>query len=312
MQAITILTLNPALDITYQVPALVADQKNRATATRYDPGGNGINVSQALLRLALDAVNHCVVAGEIGALLQRLLEGQVGETSFHPVRGETTINATVLTADDARQYEVIGIGPRVPATTLARIQEAFLLECGRGYGVLTGSLPPESPPDTYARLVERLQDQGGRAVVDARPELLAPTLAARPFLVKPSRYELEQLLGRRLPDLGTVAGAARELRARGVTWVCASLGAQGALLAGPDGCWHATPPAIEVASTVGAGDSMVAGLVAGFATGRNPADALRLGIACGSGTASQPGTELFDPADLPGLQDKVQVRPLPE
>ncbi|MGE0106345.1 MAG: 1-phosphofructokinase family hexose kinase, partial [Thiomonas sp.] len=138
-------------------------------------------------------------------------------------------------------------------------------------------------------------------------EALAQAVAARPFLIKPNRFELEQLVGRPLPTRDEVIREARVLHAQGVEWVCVSLGGEGAVLVGAE-TYIGHAPEVAVVSTVGAGDSMVGGLVAALSRHATPADALRLALACGSGTSQQPGTELFDPAALPGLQAQVNIQ----
>lgn len=308
--AITTLTLNPAVDATYEVPRLIADQKVHALAVRYDPGGNGINVGRALKILGASAGNYCVTAGEIGQLLQRLLAGQVDGLRAEAVAGETRINVAVLEQQSASQYEVSAIGPALDAAALQQVENGFLETCGSGFGVLTGSVPPGVPADIYARLARRVRERGGRAVVDTYGELLRHTVSARPFLIKPNRYELEQYCGAALPTLEAVAAEARRLQRGGIDYVCVSLAQEGALLCGPDNTWHAPAPPVPVKCTVGAGDSMVAGLVFAFAGGRDPAQALRLAVACGTGTTQHSGTELFSTEDLNALSGTITVRGL--
>jgi 6-phosphofructokinase 2 len=306
--AIAVLTLNPSLDVSYEVPRLVPDQKSHATHTRYDPGGNGINVGRMLRVLGVPARSFCLVAGEIGRFIERALHREVDSPHCVEVAGETRVNCALIQIEPRIQYEVTASGPEIPLPALDAVSTAFLGGARGGFGVLTGSLPPGVPDDTYARLVRRLKDHGARAIVDAQPAFLEAAVAAGPFLIKPNRYELETLCHRRLPDRDAVVEQARELRRAGVEWVCVSLGAEGAVLVGPDVAHAATAPPITVRSTVGAGDSMLAGLVAGFARGLDPAASLRLGVACGSGTAEKPGTMLSTMADVDRLSAATEVR----
>lgn len=309
-QPIAALTLNPSVDIAYEVPHLVADQKTHATATRYDPGGNGINVARALKELLVCAHSCCIVAGNIGALLQKLLQHQLDDSHCVTVEGETRVNATILQGDPAIQYEITGIGPYASEVALAQVRDAFLGFCQNGFGVLTGSVPPGVDNAFYGQMVERIHAQGGHAVVDAHGPLLAQTLPHRPFLVKPNRYELELLRNRQLPRMEDVAGEARALQREGIRYVCVSLGGDGALLVGPEGSYFAKAPPVAVKCTVGAGDSMVGGLVAALARGQTADEALRLAVACGSGTAAQPGTAIFSHADLEELLRHTEVTSL--
>ncbi len=307
MPPIVTLTLNPCVDVSYDIPQLIEDQKVHATATRLDPGGNGINVARALKRLRIPAWACATVAGEIGMLFERLTSGQIDHPHLVRIDGETRINTTLQQRQPRAQFEVSATGPVIDAATLDRISAEVLELARNGYAVLTGSRSPGVPPGYYADLCAALRAQGAKPVVDAQGEALAQAVAARPFLIKPNRFELEQLVGRPLPTRDEVIREARVLHAQGVEWVCVSLGGEGAVLVGAE-TYIGLAPEVAVVSTVGAGDSMVGGLVAALSRHATPADALRLALACGSGTSQQPGTELFDPAALPGLQAQVNIQ----
>ncbi len=306
---IDVLTLNPTIDVSYEVPRLVEDRKVPATDTRYDPGGNGINVGRALEVLDVPGCNHCLVAGEIGEFLERLLVQHIGDVRYVRLReGSTRICCTILQEQPAAQFEVSAVGPVVDSDTLARLESGFL-EHATGLAVLTGSLPRGVPEDIYARLARALTPRGVRVVVDAHGKVLERAVREKLFLVKPNRYELEGLGGGPLDSLPRVIDAARALQARGIEYVCVSLGADGAVLVGPQGrAWRAETVPVRTRSTVGAGDSMVAGLVAAFARGGDPRTALAQGVACGSGTAAKPGTALFTRQDIARTLGKVAVR----
>lgn len=307
---IVALTLNPTVDVTYQLDHLVADQKVHARSNRYDPGGNGINVARALYRLQRPAHSVHVIAGEIGALLERLLKGTIEHCHSITVEGETRINVTLIQRSPAAQFEISGLGPTIPEHTLEHVTAELLRLTGTGYAILTGSLPPGVPHEYYARVVARLHREGARAVVDAQPQILSQVIPQRPFLVKPNRYELSRLAGQPLDDKAALLAEARRLHERGASHVCVSLAASGALLVAPQGIWYGAAPEVAVNSTVGAGDSMVAGLVTALAGGSPPTDALRLGLACGSASAAQPGTELLDYAHMQQLLSNITIRPI--
>lgn len=304
---IATLTLNPAVDATYDVDQLIPDQKAHAHAVRYDPGGNGINVGRALKILGARAHNFCVTAGEIGQLFQRLVTSQLDHFHAEQIAGETRINITLLEQKTSAQYEVSAVGPALSAQHLENITSRFIEQCADGIGVVTGSVPPGVDVTIYGELTRRIRERGGRAIVDTYGELLKHTIPAAPFLIKPNRYELEQYCGRALPTLNDVAREARCIQRDGVEYVAVSLGKEGALLCGPDNTYYAAAPAVKIISTVGAGDSMVAGFAFAFAQGQSAEQALRLGIACGSGTASHPGTELFTAEDVASLVAAVTV-----
>lgn len=302
------LTLNPSVDISYDISHLIVDQKVHAHANRYDPGGNGINVARALKHLRIPAHSVCIVGGEIGDFLQRLIAHELDHPHCIRIEGETRVNVTLLQREPRAQYEVSGTGPQVTALALQAVVDEVLNLAGGGIAVLTGSLPPGVPPDMYASLIRALRAQAARCVLDAQAEALVHGIDERPFLIKPNLYELEQLVGRPLPHLHDVIAEARALQARGIEYVCVSLGADGALLVDAQASYVAKAPPVEVASTVGAGDSMVAGLVAALARGESPGEALRLAVACGSGTASRPGTALFGYQQVQALLGDIDIR----
>ncbi len=306
--AIHILSLNPALDVTYEIPHLVAEQKAHALHTRYDPGGNGINVGRAMKKLAVPATTWGVLGGEIGHLLQHLLQQHLGETRFYPVEGVTRINGTALETETGHQYEISGVGPDIPPEVLSSLLDAYILQGGNGYAVLTGSLQASLPEDLYAQLSRRIRASGGLPVIDCHDTPLRHAVTAQPFLIKPNQYELEQLLGTRFTSLKETAQAARELVADGVEWVCVSMGEAGALLIGQTESWLGHIPKVEVRCTVGAGDATLAGIVAAFAQGKTAEEALRLGLACGVGTVQQPGSVLFEPEMLSGIGQQINVQ----
>ncbi len=297
--SVAVLALNPAVDIGYEVPQLIADRKVQADTTAYHPGGNGINVALALTKLAVPIYCCSVIGGESGDLLLRLLGDGLGSNhKIFRVAGETRLNATLLQKRPPSQYEVASRGPEIPAKVLNELDECFLADCKTGYGVLTGSIPPGVPDDHYRRLVGRIQAQGGRAVVDAHGDLLQQAIEAQPYLVRVNNYVLEMTSRQRLDEIEAVATAARELQQRGIGKLCISLGARGAILLDDANSYHCTAPRVKVLSTVGCGDALLAGLLAADLRGEDLPAMLRLGVICGSATATHPGTLLFTPEEV--------------
>jgi 6-phosphofructokinase 2 len=308
---IAVLAHNPAVDISYELAQLVADRKVRAERTRYYPGGNGINVARAFAELGTPFRCCSIVGGEGGDLLLRLLGDRLGDNhSIFRVEGETRVNATLLQKSPPTQYEVDSCGPEIPPAILQDVEQCFLSSCGRGFGVLTGSNPPGVPDTHRRRLAECLHEQGGRAVVDAYGPALTEALQANPWLLRLNRYVLEMTTMRRLESIEAVAVAARELQQDGVGIVCISLGPDGAILAEAGNSYHCAAPRMHVQSTVGCGDALLAGLVAAAAHGEDARAMLRLGVACGSATATHPGTELFSAGELESLITRLDVKTL--
>ena len=298
-QTVAVLALNPAVDISYEIPQLLEFQKVLATNTAYYPGGNGINVARALVELGVPV--HCcsTVGGESGALLLRLLGDTLGDNhTWFQLQGETRLNTNIMQQNPPGQFEVTSRGPEVPADTLAEIIDCILHAAGNGIVVLSGLIPPGVPDSTYRDLTEKIKAQGGKVVLDASGAVLEQALEARPYLVRLNRYVLEMACKRRLDDITLVAEAARALQQGGLEYLCISLGGEGALLTDADNSYHCNAPKAHRLSTVGSGDSLVAGLIVALRNGALTEDMLRMGVMCGSATASHPGTELFTRGEL--------------
>ncbi|NQY26414.1 MAG: 1-phosphofructokinase family hexose kinase [Piscirickettsiaceae bacterium] len=307
---ITTLCLNPALDVTYHVSQLIPEQKSRSDAARHDPGGNGINIGRALKRMQINAHTFCIVAGDVGQLLQRLLEHQLDNVYYEHVDGETRINSTIIELESQTQYQITDSGTPISDTQLDRVINDFVSLTGQGFGIITGSCQPNIPCELYAELVREINKNSGKAVVDSHGESLRLAIEEKPFLIKPNRYELETIIKRKLPTISDVANEARHIQNRGVTHVCISLGDEGAILVSPDNSYYAKALDVPINTTVGAGDSMVAGLVTGFSLHNDPQQALRYGIACGAGTVMHPGTELFSGDELVNFRQQVVIKTL--
>ena len=294
IKPVAVLALNPAVDITYVIPQLMADQKVRATQTHYHPGGNGINVARALTELEVPVRCCSVIGGKGGELFLRLLGDSLGEGHrYIEVSGETRINATLLQNQPPSQYEVDSGGPDISEATLDDITECFLENCANGFAVLTGSTPPGVPDSTYAELTERISAMHGKVVLDAHGNVLKQALEAKPFMLRTNRYVLEMLIKQRLDSVEAVAKAARQIQNKGIKFVCISLGKEGAVLVDSDNSYHSTAPRVRIYSTVGSGDAMLAGMVSACLRQQDAQQMLRFGVVCGSATASHPGTELF-------------------
>ncbi len=313
--SISVLSLNPAVDMTYEIPFLLKNQKAHAISMRYDPGGNGINVGRALKKLQILAHNYCVIAGEMGQLLQHLLAEELDVVDYEIVDGETRVNNTIIEVPSESkavntQYEVSGIGPDIPEKQLDQLLGRFLNFSHGGLAVITGSLQQSIPTTLYAELIDRVNVKGGRAIVDTHGETLKLAVKARPYLIKPNLHELEVLLNKSLPNLEFVAYEARLLQRSGIEWVCVSLGETGALLTNSENSYYVQSPEVDVVCSVGAGDSMVAALVASLACEHSADEALRLSVACATATVIQPGTALFSSADMKTFYEKILVRKL--
>ena len=278
-------TFNPAIDYVVRLDApLEIGQVNRACGEDCVLGGKGINVSGVLAQLGCPSVALGFVAGETGAWLERGLAAQGLHTDFvHLKNGMTRINVKIKAGQET---ELNGAGPDIPDEALHQLEEKLDGLTENDVLILAGSIPASLPQDVYERLLARLDGRGVRCVVDATRALLVNVLPYHPFLIKPNNHELGEIVGRKLHTDEEIAAAARTLQEKGARNVLVSMAGDGALLLDEQGQVHRIGcPKGRVVNSVGAGDSMVAGFVAGYLQSGSYAQALRLGTACGSATA---------------------------
>ena len=278
-------TFNPAIDYVVRLDApLEVGEVNRAGGEDCVLGGKGINVSGVLAQLDCPSVALGFVAGETGAWLERGLEKQGLETDFvHLEQGMTRINVKIKAGQET---ELNGAGPDIPESAVRQLEEQLDALNENDILILAGSIPRSLPQDTYERLLARLQGKGVRAVVDATRDLLVNVLQYRPFLIKPNNHELGEIVGRELKTDAEIIAAARALQEKGACNVLVSMAGDGAILVDETGKVHRIGcPRGKVVNSVGAGDSMVAGFVAGWMQTGSYDMALPLGTACGSATA---------------------------
>lgn len=301
MREIATLTMNPAIDLFVVVDRVVEDAKLRCRDVRRDPGGGGVNVARAVVRLGGGAWTVFPAGGDSGTLLTRLLERDrvptVPVASADPVRE----NLTVSEQDSGRQFRFVLPGAALDPGEQKRLLET-VLDRRPDYLVASGSLPPGVPPEFYAELAERARGVGARVVLDTSGEALRQGLKGRVFLVKPNRRELAELAGREFLNDREQEQAALALVDQGeAEIVVVSLGALGVLLVTGSGAERVASPDVPIRSRVGAGDSMVAGITLGLARGEEIATAVRFGVAAGAAAAMTPGTELCRREDVERL-----------
>lgn len=278
-------TFNPAIDYVVQLDSpLEIGGVNRASAEHCVLGGKGINVSGVLTELGCGNVALGFVAGETGAWLERGLAARGQQTDFIRLdSGMTRINVKIKGAEET---ELNGAGPQITPEAMEQLYRKLDALLPGDVLVLAGSIPACLPQDTYQQILTRLKGKGVRTAVDATGQLLMNVLPYRPFLIKPNHHELAELLGRELYGDQEIAGAARVLQQKGARNVLVSMAGDGALLLDEEGWVHCIgTPQGRVVNSVGAGDSMLAGFIAGYLDRGCYDHALRLGTACGSATA---------------------------
>ena len=286
-------TFNPALDYVVRMGDFRAGETNRTESDELQWGGKGINVSTVLRNLGVDNVALGFLAGFTGQALNQGLQKVGIATDFIWLpEGLTRINVKIKAGQET---EINGTGPAIPA---AALEELFVkldrLQAGDVL-VLAGSIPASLPDDVYQRILARLEGRDILTVVDATRELLCAVLPYRPFLIKPNNHELGEIFGRVLATDQEIEDCARLLQERGARNVLVSMAGDGSLLLDETGAVHRLGvPRGKVVNSVGAGDSMVAGFLAGWLEHRDYAMAHKLGTATGSATAFSDGLAAKD------------------
>ena len=309
MQRIVTLTLNPAVDLSWDAPHVQPTHKIRTTNEQYDPGGGGLNVARVIHTLGGDATAILLAGGVIGYLLQDLMAQAGVPCRVIPIAGRTRLCLAVHDRSDNAEYRFVAEGPEV---TKGEWQSALkATDTARAdWIVASGSLPRGVPEDFYADLARRSAASGRKFVLDTSGPPLKAALGQGLALIKPSLGEFEALVGCKLPEPRLQAEAALDLVRRGAAgMIVVSLGAQGALLATPNGTIHFPSPPIEIRSAVGAGDSFVAGMTLALARGQTPEDALAYGIACGTSAVAHVGTARPDPEQVAALYGVITGQP---
>ena len=277
-------TLNPSIDYVVHLDKLVNGITNRTTGEEYYFGGKGINVSHVLAELDLDNTALGFVAGFTGEAIEKGTKHPRITTDFiHLKEGVSRINVKIKSGEET---EINGQGPHIDDEALAAFMEKTDGIRDGDTLILSGSIPKTMPDDVYERILERIKDRSVRIVVDATKKLLVNSLKYRPFLIKPNRQEISEIFGAEVNDEETTLFYARKLQEMGARNVLVSLGGDGAMLLDENGAVHKEGVLKgKVLNTVGSGDSMVAGFVAGCIKNSDYAYALRLGSACGNATA---------------------------
>lgn len=303
MTNILTVTLNPTVDISSEAEVIRPVRKVRTHNDRFDPGGGGINVARVISRFGGGVEALYLAGGEIGALLDRLLKEQGVPGHRVSVDGQTRIGFVVFEESTGLEYRFVPEGPRIGEEHLTQCLDVVTSH-GGDYVVCSGSLPAGAPDDIYARMAAAAASRGARFVLDSSGPGLRTTLErSRAFLVKPSKGELEQLVGRKL-DADGVAAAAADLVKRDIAeLVAVTMGGDGALLASKNGVFRLPAIPVRVRSAVGAGDSFLAGMLWALLRGDEPEQAFALGVAAGAAAVMTPGTELCERESVFALYD---------
>ncbi|QRN94213.1 1-phosphofructokinase [Archangium violaceum] len=311
MARILTLTLNPALDLAIRLGTIRLGEVNRTESTRLDAAGKGINVARVLAGLGHDVTVSGLLGADNETAFVRTFAACGLRDAFIRVPGETRINAK-LSEPDGRVTDLNGPGPLIPAHALDALTERLgSLLPGLDAVVISGSLPPNVPPAKLADLVRMARERQVPVWLDTSGAALVSGLAARPTAAKPNETELAEWAGRPLDTPEARLQAARRLNAEGVDEVLVSVGAEGVLWAWRGNALMAVPPRVQVASTVGAGDTLLAGTLHGVLSGWPRERSLRFATALAAESVRHVGVGDPSAVDFELLQQQTSIRSLP-
>ena len=305
---IATLTLNPCLDKYIAVAHLEMNETNRSQPVRQYAGGKGLDVSRAVHEMGGKTMAFGFAGGNEGITLTTLLAQEGVPFAFIPIDEETRSCYIIDETESTQQIRISTPGPGISLKQVeSLLRSVWDLQPPPSMLVCGGSVPPGLPPDIYASIIRRARRHGIKTILDSSGVHLKAGIQARPLLVKPNRREAEELLGRSLPTEKEVVAAAREIVQMGAEIAVISLGKGGLVAASRREVLKVTPPAVTAISSVGAGDSTVAGLAIALARHETLAHACRLGAAMGTAAVLTPGTTLARRPDVEKILPLVRI-----
>ncbi|TEW55526.1 1-phosphofructokinase [Psychromonas sp. RZ22] len=302
------LTLNPAVDLELQIDQFQFNSVARAKNSRMDCGGKGFNVSRMLRNVNIESTAMGFIGGYNGQRLQTELTSLGIKTNFTEISGETRTNVSIVAHGEQRHIKVNETGPEISSVELANLITAIKQNLKAGdWWVLGGSLPSGVDSTIYAELITLIENAGAFAVLDSSGEALRLGCLAKPTLAKPNLDEAKELLGLSDEGLDDADLWCKALAKQGPKNLVVSLGEEGALYVSGQAFKKISSPEIIEANPIGAGDSMVAGIVWRLSLGETLQKALPYGLACGAATASRPGTELGSLEQVTELVHSIKI-----
>ena len=311
MASIITVTFNPAIDKLSSVPVLIPEKKLYCTAPAFEAGGGGVNVSRAIKKLGGHSVALYLAGGHTGKLFTRMLQEEHVESIVTETQGYTRENLIILETASNQQYRFGMPG--------ANILEAEWQDClknidhlpGVEWIVASGSLPPDIPTDIFARIARIARRKNAKIIVDTSGEALKEAVHEGVYLIKPNLSELSSLVGNDELHIESVDDVARQVIKKGnCEVIVVSMGQTGAMLVTRDLVKQIIPPPVKRKSTVGAGDSMVAGIVLQLSENKSLLEAVQYGVACGTAATMNPGTQLCNKEDANQLFKWIQEKSL--
>ncbi|MEY2781501.1 MAG: hypothetical protein RL307_1205 [Pseudomonadota bacterium] len=312
MTDVLCLTLNPALDVLTTLDEVRPVDKLRCGPVLNHPGGGGVNVARVLHRLGVNVVSCHLSGGVSGAHHTQLLDQEGVQHHIIPIEANMHQSFSVHELKSAQDYRFVLPGPSVQTSEWLACRDWVCSHLPNRVLVLSGGAAPGIPDDAYAQLIRAARAKGIPVVLDSHGPLLRQALAEGVLLYKPNEKELAELCGQRLSNDHEIVQAARSLVLAGqAQWVAVSLAERGAIWVGAESAWQSPSVKVSPRTTIGAGDSFVAGAVWAWLQAGAPADCLRSAMAAGSAALLNPGTALCEAHDVRTLLPQVSVQTWP-
>jgi 1-phosphofructokinase len=300
------ITLNPALDKTVEIDNFSLGNVNRITEVRVDAGGKGINVSKVIKTLGGESRALGILAGRAGSHIREYLEAEEIENDFVFVEGETRTNIKVVDKINHTNTDINETGPEVSEEALLEVcNKVFENLSNRDIVILCGSVPANVDKGIYGRWISLAKEKGAKTILDADREMLKLGIKAGPYLIKPNVHELEIMFNKEIDNIEEAINLAKTILKNGVEIIVVSLGKDGAVFINDKCTILAHGIKVDVKSTVGAGDSMVAALAYSIHMGHSFEEAVKLAVATGSANVMTKGTEPAGLETIMELKEKV-------
>lgn len=305
--AIFTLSFNSSLDNTFYLPYLRFDDINRIEKSRIDAGGKGLNVARMLNVLGCRCKAITLLGGTNGKIIKKLLKEEGVPFSYVPIKGNTRSIFNFIAGE-----KILRINEPGPSIS-KKEKEAFLkliysLKIKGGDIVsISGSVPPGIEKDIYRKIITKLKNKGAVVALDTDNELLKEGIKAKPHIIKPNLWELSRLSGKKIKSVKELRKILNSLLIYGIPIILLTNGQKGAILFSRTHFLYGMPPSVKTVSTIGCGDTFLAGFLYGYIKGKSPEESLKLAISSGTAKALKEGTSMPEKEDVERIFKKVKI-----
>ncbi len=302
-------TLNPAIDKTIEIDEFKIGSVNRIVSTRIDVGGKGINVSKVIKELQHKSLALGFLGGNSGNQIKDYLDDLNINNEFLSVKGETRTNLKIFDKINNTHTDINENGPSLAGKDITNIKEKIMEYCTeKSLVILSGSVPSGTSSAVYGEIIKEIKNKGGKVILDAEGDLLLQGIKAGPYMVKPNIDELEKAFGMNIDNEDKVIKIAKKILEYGVKYVVISLGAEGSMFISREKVAKVNGLKVEVKSTVGAGDSMVAAMSVAAQNGYSFEEAIKLACATSTANVMTEGTQTGRFEDIEKLKNQIIIK----